>query len=390
MRIHATITSTLLGAAGLATLVLAPANACGQDHGGDTEAGAPSDSVTYEEGGQTKTRAGVTIDAATWDEIKYTVGGRSATVPGASVLDLRYGDAPREYEQGWRAVSARNGKAAKDAFEACLNAKAAGVVERAWVDERVQVGLGEAYLLLALDDDAKYADAAKAFQAALDANPKSLLADRILQGMAAAALGQSKAADAAKHADALVSAGRAARRPQWEVDGFFLRADAARASGNDAAAGQAFEEAARVAAQQAGNAKSPIEKERFHLLEHRAAAAAGWLLLDKAVQTRAAADFDKARSYFQSLPQKLGDETDVLAAVGNAMGVIKLTNGDAFGALRQFQETEVKHFGVPSEVARSLYYQAQCWEKIGNAEMRAARLRDLKELYPKSEWARKL
>ena len=79
-----------------------------------------------------------------------------------------------------------------------------------------------------------------------------------------------------------------------------------------------------------------------------------------------------------------------LAAVENAMGVIKLSNDDAYGALRHFQTTEVMHFSVPSEVARSLYYQAQCWEKIGDAEMHAARLRDLKELYPKSEWARKL
>jgi tetratricopeptide (TPR) repeat protein len=385
MRIHANLAPTLLGAAALAFLALPAGPAVAQD--GATGA----DEITYVESGQRKTRSGVTIQSADWDNVSYkNGGGRTANVPGANVVELRYGDAPREYAQGWRAVSARNGKAAKDAFEACQNAKAAGVIERDWIDEGIQVGLGEAYLLLALDDSGNYADAKKAFEAAVAVNAKSLMADRIHQGLAEVALGTNNNADAAKAADALVSAGRTARRPNWEIDGLFLRARVARTSGSDAAAGQAYQDAARVAAQQASNAKSPVEKAHFVKLEHRAAAAAGWLLLDKAVETRAAADFDKARTYFQGLPQKLGNEPDVLAAVENAMGVIKLSNDDAYGALRHFQTTEVMHFSVPSEVARSLYYQAQCWEKIGDAEMHAARLRDLKELYPKSEWARKL
>jgi len=389
MRTHALTVTALLGLAGAASL-LAPSAARAQDHGGGGEQKA-SDTITYEDGGERKTRTGVEIESADWESVSYkNGGGRSATVPGPSILELRYGDAPREYDQGWRAISARNGKAAYDAFDACLAAKAAGVVERPWIDEAVNVGLGEANLLLALDDPSKYGAALDAFKAALAANAKSLMADRIYRGMAEAELGAGRPAEATKHADALVSAGRSARRPAWEVDGLFLRAEAARAAGNDTAAGQAYEDASRVASQQAGAAKTAVEKERFHKLEHQAAASAGWILLDNAVQTRAAGDFDKARSYFQALPQKLGQEPDVLASVENALGVIKLTNDDTYGALRHFQTTEVKYFGVPSEVARSLYYQAQCWEKIGNAEMRSARLRDLKDLYPKSEWARKL
>ncbi len=390
MRTHAPLVPALLGAAALAALATAgaattPAVAAPQD------ADAKSDTIRYLEGGAEKTRSGVEIQSADWDSVSYkNGGGRTASIPGASVIELRYGDAPREYDQGWRAIAARNGKAAKDAFSACLDAQAAGVIERKWIDAGVQVGLGEAYLLLALNDDAAYAKATTAFESALAANAKSLMADRIFGGLAQAALCSDKPADATRHADALVSAGRTARRPLWEIKGLFLRADAARATGNDSGAGQAYQSAARIAAQQAASTKSDAAKARYGRLEHEAAAAAGWLLLDKAVKTRSSGDFDAARSYFQQLPQKLGNEPDVLAATENAMGVIALTNDDAYGALRHFQATEVKYFSAPSEVARSLYYQAQCWEKIGDAEMRAARARDLKELYPKSEWARKL
>ena len=79
------------------------------------------------------------------------------------------------------------------------------------VDELAQVGLGEAHLLLALSDDSAYGKAKKAFQAALDANPKSLRANQILKGLVDVELGQGNASAAKKHADALVAAGRSAR-----------------------------------------------------------------------------------------------------------------------------------------------------------------------------------
>jgi len=364
MRTNATSVPTLLGAVAVALLT------CGIAFGKTKpqDGAAPtSDSIVYVEGGEQKTRSNVVVSSANWDAVKFS-----------------------DFAHGLRAIRARDGRAAKDAFEACMNAKAAGIVERAWVDELAQIGLGEAYLLLALNDDSAYAKAKKAFQAALDANGKSLHANKILAGLADVELGLGNASAAKKHADALVAAGRSARRPSWEIDGLVLRATAMRADGNAAGAGAAYQEASRVAGQYAGTAKSGAKKKHFQSLQRQAAAQSGWVVLDAAVASGKSAEFDKARSYFRSLTQKLGSEPEILAAVENAMGVIKFASDDSYGALRHFQTTEVKYFSVAGEVARSLYYQSKCWEKLGDATMQKSRAKDLSDYYPKSEWARKL
>ncbi len=389
MRTNAPRIPTLVGTAVLPALALAMTCgiALGKTKADDKKADGPkTDSIVYVQGGEQKTRAKVVVSSADWDAVKFKAG----SIGGSTVVDIVWGDAPREYAQGLRALRTRDGRAAKDAFVGCMNARAAGIVERAWIDELAQVGLGEAYLLLALKDDAAYGKAKNAFQAALDANAKSLHANQILRGLAEAELGQGNAAAAQKHADALVTAGRSARRPLWEVDGLFLRATTMRSSGNTAGAGTAYKDAARVAGQYASTEKSPSAKKALASLQRQAAAQAGWVVLDAAIASRKPAEFDKARTYFRSLTQKLGREPEVLAAVENALGVIKFATDDAYGALRHFQTTEVKYFSVAGEVARSLYYQSKCWEKLGDAAMQKARAKDLSDYYPKSEWARKL
>ena len=390
MRTNATRVPTLLSAAVAVALTCSvavgrtkPANAKAQE-------ATPTDTIVYVEGGEKKTREGVVISSADWDAVKFKVDGRDGSINGNNIVEITWGDAPREFSQGWRAVRAKDGRAAKDAFEACMNAHAAGFIERDWVLEMAQIGLGEAYLLLALNDEKAYDKAKEAFNTALSANKKSLRANQILRGLADAELGAGNGAAAKGHADALVAAGRSARRPAWEVDGLFMRANSMRASGNPAGAGAAYQEASRVAGQHAGNAKDAAAKKSFESLRRQAAAQAGWVILDAAVKSRKSADFDKARTYFNGLTGKLGKEPEVLAAVENALGVIKFANDDTYGALRHFQTAEVKYFSVPGEVARSLYYQSKCWEKLGDAAMQKARAKDLSDYYPKSEWARKL
>ncbi len=384
-----TTRNTLIRPAAALALALAlgsPARSA-DDHA--AAAGPPPDTIVYEDGGEQKSRTDVVVESADWDAVAYKAGARSASQPGNTVVEVRWGDAPPEYAVGWRAVAGRDGAAARDAFNACLAAKAAGVVSRPWIDEYAQIGLGEACLLLAAAEKGKTSAAVDAFTAAQKANPKSLMADRILKGLAEAALIAGKPDEARKQSDALLSAGRTARRPEWEIDALFLRADIARQAKNPAEVSQAYEEAARVAEQQAGAARAPAERQRFERLRRRAAASAGWVLVDQALETKAPADFDRARDYFQGLPGKLGQVPEVLSSVENATGVIKLAAGDTFGALHHFQTTEVLHFGVPDEVARSLWYQAECWDKLGDTAQRDARLRDLRKYYPKSEWARR-
>ncbi len=375
-----------LGVATLAATVLAlplaPTACAAQD--------APTDTIVYVDGGARKTRAGVVIDSATYDEVKFKAGGRSSTMSGTQILEIQWGDAPREYGPAWRSLNARDGEAARRNFDACLGALAAGVVERDWVKEYANIGLGEAYLMLAAQDSANLSKASAAFELGLKANAKSLLLDRALKGLAEAALAAKKGPDALKHADRLLGEGKKARRPSWELDAYFLRAKVHTAGGNASGASQAYADAERLAAQQAGSAKNPADRTRFESIRRTAAAAGGWVLLDTALASKSSADFDKARLFFQGLPAKFGKVPEILSAVENAMGVIKLSGGDAHAALEHFQKSEVLYFSVSSEVARSLYYQAQAWDQLGDTEQKGARIRDLKQYYPKSEWARKV
>lgn len=350
----------------------------------DDEA-TPPDAIVYVESGERKTRSDVIVSAATHAEVKFEANGRASTLPGKSVEMILWGDAPPEYAAGWRALDRHEGAAAKTAFEGVLNAKAADIIPRDWVKEFANAGLGEALLLLGEHDKAL-----AAFAKSTKANGKSILAGRVLHGMVLAALGKKDGPGALGHAESLAGAGRDARRPDWELDAHFLRAEVHKSTGNYGGATSSYEAAARLAEQQVGSAGDPASKARFASRQRTASAAGGWVLVEKALASKSPGDLDKASGFFDGLAAKFGSEDEIVSASENAQGVIKLARDDAAGALEHFQRVEVLHFTSPAEVARSLYYQSQCWEKLGDAEQKAARLRDLKEYFKKSEWARKL
>lgn len=343
------------------------------------------DVIVYTENGERKERRDVVVKSATQSEIKFESNGRESKMSGKNVDLILWGDAPPEYQVGWRALGRREGTAAKSAFEAVLNAKAADIITGDWVDEFAYAGLGEAFVLLG-----EFDKALGAFDKSAKANAKSILAGRVLTGMVDAALGKKDTAGAVKHADALAAAGRAGGRSDWELDAHFLKAQIHMSSGNTSAATQAYGDAARLAGQQAASAKDPITKAKFESHQRTAAAAEGWVLVNKGVKSKSQADLDKATQFFSGLAAKFGEQDEILSASENAQGVIKFARDDPAGALQHFQAVEVLYFSSPSEVARSLYYQSRCWDKLGNAALKSARERDLKEYFPKSEWARKL
>ncbi len=349
------------------------------------DGGKRPDVIVYTENGERKERRDVVVTSASQSEVKFESGGRESKMSGRNVDLILWGDAPPEYQVGWRALERREGTAAKNAFEAVLNAKAADVISGDWVDEFAYAGLGEAHVLLG-----NYDKALTAFDKSAKANAKSILAGRVLTGMVEAALGKKDGPGALKHADALAAAGRSGGRPGWELDAHFLKAQIHMSSGSTSLATQAYNDAARLAEQQSNAAKDPATKNRYASLQRTAAAAEGWVLVNKGVESKSQSDLDKATQHFKSLAAKFGEQDEILSASENAQGVIKFARDDPAGALQHFQTVEVLYFGSPGEVARSLYYQARCWDKLGNAALKSARERDLKQYFPKSEWARKL
>jgi len=352
--------------------------------GGDVPVKQADDSVTLVENGARKTRVGVTIESAGFDQVVMTQGGRRSSVDGADVVEIRYGDAPREFDEGRAALRSGDGDAAAASFAAALSARA---TQRGWLVEHASEGLGEAFLSLSHRDEKNAEKAAKAFGAARDANPRSLLLDRILVGLAKAdlALGLADASLAA--ADDLVAAAKTAKRPLWEIDGQIARADALEVRRDAAGALRALDaavaraEAAAVAARDGDVARS-LNRAAVH-----AAARRTWILVADAETSRAPEALERARTAAGDLATRAPENSEAQAASTNAAGVLLLCTGDARKALRKFVETEVLHFDVPEESARALWYQALCHESLGENASRGDALKRLAASHPSSAWA---
>ena len=380
------ITTRTLAAAALLAATLLAANARAQD---DDEAPGPTDTIETLINGKVRMIDDVIVTSAGYDKVTYTARRKTVTLTGDKVRKVSWGDEPSDFAPGWRALAAGHGLQARKAFQLCMDAKVAHDL-RDWIDEYANVGLGEAYRLLAAEDPKNLDKAAAAYGAARTANPKSLLINVLLEGLADVEAARGNGPKALAAARDLVTAAKIAKRPSWELDGLLLQAKIQLGLSQHADAARAFEAVVRFADNQLALTKDEDARRGLEKAKRQAAAAQGWVLVNKGVKSKSSADFDAARRYFDGLPAKFNQSWDVLAARSNAHGVIKYETGDSKGAIRHFQFTEVNYFTVAGEVARALYYQALCNEKLGKQKAKAERIRDLKEYYPRSEWARKL
>lgn len=348
------------------------------------------DTVVYMDGAKQTTRKDGKIESIDYGQIEYAAGGKKVTIPSGDVLEIRFGDDPSgDFDKASRALLSRDADAARSLFEKVVLARSALPDLRAWVDDFANCGVGEANLL-APPTDSKAADrAAEAFTKAKTANPKSFALDRILKGLAQAEARRKKPAEAAKALDELIVAAKAAKRATWEIDAHFAKAQIQLEAGNTAGAIAAFDDAIRFAETSLGAERNEAVKSRLKTVAVDAAVGKGWAMVAKAEAEKAQAGFDAAKSYFDGLASKHPAEPAVLGALANAEGRAKLAAGDARAAQRIFARAEVVYFQAHNEVARSLWYQAECWKALGDEKARAERLGELKSHYPSSEWARK-
>ncbi|MCG3133499.1 MAG: hypothetical protein HMLKMBBP_00677 [Planctomycetes bacterium] len=373
------LAAAVAGGAVVLALAQAPAAAVAQD-----KAPARPDRVVWTEGGQQKSRADGRLSAWDWDALQYDAA-RKASIPATDVVEIVWGDdEDGSYSRGLRLLAEGDGAGARKAFEGSVSSRTALPNIRAWTDEFANCGLGEAWLLIGgADAGAKAADA---FGKARAANAKSMITDRILKGAASAELLRKKPDAAVKAADDLAAAGKAAKRPAWELDAYLLKARIQADAGNWAGAMAAFDDASRFAESAAAAEKNEAAKARLRASGIESACGKGWAMCAKADADKSG--HDQVRAYFDGLAQKYGEEPAVLGAAQNARGKVKLASGDAKGALREFAKTEVLHFRARTEVARSLWFQAEAMKALGDDAGRTARLKDLKELFPASEFAR--
>lgn len=375
-------TIRLLALAAAAVLAAFPDPAAAQDKS-EGKTRRPDVVVVVEAGKQVKKPG--TVESADYEKVVFTAqGGKKSEIPAADVVEIQWGDGPPPYEEGVRALAVGDAAGARRGFQDALQEKEVKTGFRDWVVEYSCAGLGAALLRLGEADKA-----VENFARARTANAKSMILDRILVGLADAELARGKGEAAAKAADDLIAAAKSARRSSWELEAYLVKAKSKLAAGDFAGSASAYDDATRFAENAVAGERTDAGKARLRRAGLEASVRKGWALVAKAEASKSQADFDAARTWFDGLASKNAGEPMVLASQSNASGIAKFSAGDAKGALRQFVATEVLHFGAPDEVARALWWQAECWKKLGNEQRRQDRVKDLKQWYPGSEWARK-
>lgn len=350
------------------------------------DAAAPAgDSVVLVDGRGQRTRPGVSVESAGYDKVVVVQSGRRDELSGADVVEITWADAPRAYQTASAALASGDAAAAADGFTAALRERA---TKRGWLLENANTGLGEACLELAQRDSAAVGRAAAAFGAARDANPKSLLLDRILVGIARAEILRGAPDAALAAAQDLETAGQAAKRATWASDAAFWRARALEAKGATDEALTCLESVMASESERAAAARGPGAAARVRRTSMTAGARKLRLLVAAAEKPDAKDAGDAVLRFAAEISARWPDDAQVAAAATNAEGALLLVAGDARKALRKFQETEVVRFDVREEAARALAYEARCHERLNDAKRRDEALRALAANYPETEAAR--
>jgi tetratricopeptide (TPR) repeat protein len=335
------------------------------------------------------------VTSATYEKVMYTQrGGRSkGEKDGSRVLSVAYGDAPRVYQTGLVALTRQQYQKAQEDFEGSKAAVEGGFAGP-WLSEYAAVQKGLALVALGQTEPMHLNDAVTEFKAALTANPKSLLYDKIQLGLVKCHSLLEEWDKAKAAAETLSSVGEAIKQPLWKIQGERAVADALLSQKKYIEAVTAFENLVASAQRELKWAKGDLFQTAIAKQEIEAAVAQGWSKVATAEASKSASDWKKAQQYFEGLPQKSDTyrgSDEVAAAVLNGVGRC-LLDSDPRAALLKFTEAEVSHFSARNEVARALYLKAKALQKLGgsrNRRMAEQALKDLREFYPGSEWVRK-
>jgi len=347
------------------------------------------DKVVYlDDEGKIESANQVRVESADYEKVVYSLRrGRTKTSrEGPQVLLINYGDAPRAYIEGTRALGRRLYEKAAQKFEDSKGAVEVGTT-RAWLTEYASVRKAQALLALGREDRGKLSEAVSEFEAALSANPRSLLFDEIQLGLTEAFSLDKKWAEAKNAAEALVSAGQAVKHPIWQAEGQRALAEMLVAQGSHADAVNGYRDLVLLAKREEKYVEGR-RKQRLNEIEISAAVEQGWALVAWAETSGNDSDWEKAKAHFQGLRGQYPRSDRVAAAALNGVGRV-LLESDPREALHKFVEAEVTRFTARTEVARALWLKAKALSRMGGANKAAAEraLEELRTYYPESRWA---
>jgi len=315
---------------------------------------------------------------------------RSERKAAGEVRNVFYGDAPTEWSRGLSEMASRQYDRAVESFKGAVNAFEAKKCGP-WVKEYAAFQTARCRAAQSTMEPKKYLnEALGAIDGFLSEFPNSRLKPDALLVKGDLLLLADRSAEARgvfSDAEALAKGRKLFVRYEFEALLGKARSYAMQKDWTHAITDyQSIE-------QRAGNevrfSSSPEAKAYLQDVVLLAAGNQGDALLSKAESTNNSAHFATAKQYFEGLTSRLGDSDRVKAMSGVGVAVCLLAENKAREAMRQLAEVKVAHFSERNEVAKALYYMSKAADKLGYTKQAVIYLKELRELYPDTEWARR-
>ena len=333
----------------------------------------------------------VRIESESLDGVTYVnKAKRSETKPAGEVRAVFYGDAPREWDQGVKDMSAREYERAISSFAGAENAFTAGILKRDWVVEHGAFQQTMCLLALSSTKPAKVNEALKAFEAFVAKFPESRLLPAALIGLGNALILAEQPGAARKQFEKVVKL--AGEKKLFVTVAFQARLGLASAYANEQDWTHAipeFESIEKKAGDELRFIKNALAKKLLDETRLSAAGARGDAMITKAETSNREGDFKAARSYFDGLEGRLGASSRVRAMTKVGQAICLLREGKAREAMRNLADAKVRYFSERTQVAKALYYMAKAADKLGHPAQAVMYKKELRTLFPDSEWARR-
>jgi tetratricopeptide (TPR) repeat protein len=333
----------------------------------------------------------VRIESESLDGVTYVNRAKlEESRPAGEVKAVFYGDAPREWDQGVQDMAAREYERAISSFAGAENAFTAGILKRDWVVEHGAYQKAACLLALAATSPAKLTEALKAFEDFIAKHPESRLLPNALQGLGDAMLMAEQSGSARKQFEKVVQV--AGDKKLFVAIPFRARLGLARTYAVEKDWTHAipeFESVEKKAGDELRFAKNAMAKKILEEIRLTAAGARGDALITKAETSSRPEDFRAARTYFDGLEGRLGKSSRVRAMTKVGQAICLLREGKAREAMRKLADAKVRYFSERTQVAKALYYMAKAADKLGHSAQAVLYKKELRTLFPDSEWARR-
>ncbi len=326
----------------------------------------------------------VTVVSEDYAVVKYKPQDVNQTVEikAESVDRIEYEDTPEAFRTGQTALKSGDHLNAVNSFKLALRSR----TRNNWLEVYGNFYLGMAHYQWGAKDPLQYAEAAKAFDATIKAEPKSRFAAEALKRWGLALSLSKDPKGAAAVFDRLVVDARDKKLGiSWEAEALILKADAFAQNNLAAEATDAYREAGNFAQANAEAQKNPSIKALLQSIRGRAQMSQGEALL----RSKKHAD---AQRFFEQVARDPGATPESVAGALSGLGEVMLAQSKVNEAIEQFSTVKVRFHRVRSEAARATFFLGESYLLAEPADANHRRrameyFREVVERYSDTLWA---